>query len=416
VARIGPTDAKAGVGFVLKGYPRLSETFIAQEIAALEARGLPIRIVSLRRPTDGAVHPVHRAIRATVTYLPEYLWQEPLRVARAWARARRLPGFATAWRRWRADLARDPTPNRARRFGQACVLAVEVAPALSALHAHFLHTPASVARYAALMTGLPWSVSAHAKDIWTTPDWEKREKLVDCRWAVTCSQAGFDALNALAPDGRVALVYHGLDRAVFAPMDAERRARDGRNPEDPVVILCVARAVAKKGLGDLIAALAMLPRDLAWTFIHIGGGPLVKGLKRLAERRGIAKRITWRGARPQEDVLAAYRAADLFALAPRIAPDGDRDGLPNVLVEAQSQGLAVVATRVSAVPELVEDGVNGLLVAPGDRAGLADALARLIGDPASRARFGRAGEARIRRDFALATGIDRLAAKFGLKV
>src|SRR4051794_40709447 len=114
------------VVFVVKGYPRLSETFIAHEIRALERRGLDIAIVSLRQPTDRARHPVHAEIEAPVLYLPEYLWREPLRVLRGWLRARRLPGYRAARRRWRRDLARDPTPNRGRRFGQALVLAAEL--------------------------------------------------------------------------------------------------------------------------------------------------------------------------------------------------------------------------------------------------------------------------------------------------
>ena len=147
--------------FVVKGYPRLSETFIAQEILALERRGLDIRIVSLRHPTDKDVHPVHREIRAPVSYLPEYLYQEPLRVLRAWRRQRRRPSYRTARAAWLRDLRRDPTPNRIRRFGQALVLADELPAGARRLHAHFLHTPASVARYAALLAGLGWSCSAH---------------------------------------------------------------------------------------------------------------------------------------------------------------------------------------------------------------------------------------------------------------
>ncbi|MGH6719179.1 MAG: glycosyltransferase family 4 protein [Alphaproteobacteria bacterium] len=402
------------IAFVLKGYPRLSETFIAQEILALERRGLAIRIVSLRRPTDRAVHPAHRAIRAPVAYLPEYLWHAPLRVARAWRRARRLTGYPAARRAWLGDLGRDPSPNRIRRFGQACVLAAEEAGAVGWLHAHFLHTPASVVRYAALMTGLPWSVSAHAKDIWTTPAWEQRAKLAECRFAVTCSRAGLAALDPLAPPGRVELVYHGLDLARFEPPAPVRPARDGRDAADPVVLLCVARAVPKKGLDDLLAALARLPPSLAWRLVHIGGGELGPRLARQARRLGLDGRIAWQGAQPQERVLDAYRAADLFVLTPVVAADGDRDGLPNVLVEAQSQELAVVATRIAAVPELVEDGVNGVLVPPGEPTAIAAALARLIADPAARARLGRAGRARVTRDFAMAAGIDRLAVKFGL--
>ena len=145
------------VAIVVKGYPRLSETFIAQEIRGLEKRGLDLRIVSLRHPTDPARHPVHDEIAAPVTYLPEYLWQEPLRCFRAWRRARKMPGYRAARAAFLADLRRDPTPNRVRRFGQACVLAAELDGRIDWLHAHFLHTPGSVARYAARLLGLPIS-------------------------------------------------------------------------------------------------------------------------------------------------------------------------------------------------------------------------------------------------------------------
>ncbi len=226
------------VAFVLKGYPRLSETFIAQEILALEQRGLGILIVSLRHPTDRTVHPVHDAIGADRLYLPEYLYQEPSRVWRGWRRARRQPGYRRALRAWLADLRRDPTPNRVRRFGQALVLAAELPSEVSHLHAHFLHTPASVARYAALISGLDWTVSAHAKDIWTIPDWEKRAKLGEARWAVTCTAAGRAHLASLAPrPERVALCYHGLDLERFSSPPQRPPGNDGSDPRCPVVLL-----------------------------------------------------------------------------------------------------------------------------------------------------------------------------------
>ena len=156
------------VAVVVKGYPRLSETFVAQEILALERRGIELVIVSLRRPTDRFTHPIHTEIRSPVLYLPEYLHEAPRRVLRAWKTARRLPGYARARSMWLADLARDRTPNRVRRFGQALVLAAERSRVTS-IHAHFLHTPSSVARYASAMLGIGWSFSAHAKDVWTTP-------------------------------------------------------------------------------------------------------------------------------------------------------------------------------------------------------------------------------------------------------
>jgi glycosyltransferase involved in cell wall biosynthesis len=410
-----PPPAGERVAFVLKGYPRLSETFIAQEIWALEQRGLDIQIVSLRHPTDRARHPVHGQIRAPVLYLPEYLRDEKRRVFEAWRRGRYLPGYATARRAWLADLARDPTPNRIRRFGQALVLAAELAPDIRHLHAHFLHTPASVARYAAMMCGLRWSVSAHAKDIWTIPNWEKRDKLGSAQWAVTCTEVGRGHLAGLvASPGRVALSYHGLDLERFPPPRPRYAVGDGSDPARPVTVLSVGRAVEKKGYDDLVAALALLPADLAWRFVHIGGGALAKRLRRQARRLGLEQRIEWRGARPQPEVLAAYREADLFVLAAKIGKDSDRDGLPNVLMEAQSQRLACVATQLPGIGELLEHGRTGVLVPPGNPRALAVALDALIRDPMQRIRLGVAGEARVRQEFDMKSGIGVLAALFGL--
>lgn len=400
------------VAIILKGYPRLSETFIAQEILALQRRGLDLRIVSLRHPTDKEIHPVHREITAPVSYLPEYLHSEPFRVLRGFAAARKLPGYALALATWRHDLARDRTRNRVRRFGQACVLAAELPGDITHLYAHFLHTPASVARYAAIMRGLPWSCSAHAKDIWTSPDWEIAEKLADAAWTVTCTRAGFDRLTGLAPDpGKVGLVYHGLDLDRFPPPSG---VRDGRGPGDPVVILSVGRAVEKKGYGDLLAALALLPPEMNWRFRHIGGGGVSDRLETEAERLGIAGRVDWLGAQPQERVLDELRAADLFVLSSKIGKDGDRDGLPNVLMEAASQTLPLLATSVSGIPELVEDGRTGLLVEPGDVEALMRSLARLIRDPELRRKLGAAGARKVRADFSLSGNIEGIAARFGL--
>lgn len=417
LAAPGRAAAATAVAIVLKGYPRLSETFIAEEIRGLEARGIGLRLIALRRPTDRAIHPVHREILAPVDYLPEYLHQAPLRVLRGWWRQRRRPGYRAARALWFADVRRDPTRNRLRRFGQALVLAAELPAEVGWLHAHFLHTPASVTRYAAVLAGLPWSASAHAKDVWTTPAWDLADKLAAVRWAVTCTRANAAYLAALAADpGRVTLLYHGLDRHRFPapppPPAKATTAAAGEAEGRPLVLLSVGRAVAKKGYDVLLAALARLPAGLAWRLVHIGDGPLLPALRAEAGRLGIADRIDWRGAQAHDQVLAAYRAADLFVLACRVTADGDRDGLPNVLLEAGSQGLACIAGRVSAIPELIDDGRTGLLVPPDDAAALAAAIARLAVDPPLRQALGRAAAARIDAAFAKAAGLDRLARRF----
>ena len=385
---------------VLKGYPRLSETFIAQELLGLEQAGFALELVALRKPTDRKRHPVHDEIRAPVHYLPEYLHEEPGRVLSALLHGLPKPGFWRGLRALVADYGKDRTRNRIRRFGQAMVLAAEWPKDAGWLHAHFIHTPASVAAYASLITGIPWTCSAHAKDIWTSPDWELQGKLAQTRWTVTCTHMGYAHLKGLAKgNSPVHLSYHGLDLKRFGPFAQARPLRDGSDAGDPVTILSVGRAVEKKGYDLLLRALALLPADLNWRFEHIGAGEQIGPLKALALELGIADKIAWKGALDQTEVLAHYRSKDIFALACRITADGDRDGLPNVLVEASSQHLLCISTTISGVPELLTDGENALLVPPEDPQALAVALETAIRDPKLRHRLGLAAEHRVRAHF-----------------
>jgi len=399
------------IAIVMKGYPRLSETFIAQELLGLQDAGLNFSIYALREPHDTATHPVHRAITADVNYLPEYLHDAPWTVIKAMWRCRKMPGFGKTLRMFRRDLARDRSRNRIRRLGQAFVLASRLPQDTTWIYVHFLHTPASVARYAATLRDLPWSCSAHAKDIYTTTDWDKREKIDDLEWLVTCTAANVEYLRKVAPENaeKIDLLYHGLDLGRFA-------APDRKDGTDTALfkILSVGRAVEKKGYPDVLNALASLPPDLDWTFIHIGGGDDLSALKTMADELGLTRRIDWRGAQPQEAVKAAYAEADLFVLASRIADDGDRDGLPNVLMEAQSQNVCCLATRVSAIPELILDRQTGWLVDPNAPDELAKAIATLATDTGLRHQLAIAGGDRVRAQFSHEAGIRNLTARFGL--
>jgi len=390
---------KPRIAVVLKGYPRLSETFIAQEILELERADFDLSIISLRHPTDKHTHPVHAEISAPRYYLPEYLYKELFRVARAKLHCLLKRGFWRAVPVFLNDLRRDPTSNRIRRFGQAMVLANEYADDHDHIYAHFLHTPCSVARYAAIITGKSFSISAHAKDIWTSPEWEMREKLIDCDWLVTCTKGGADYLKALAPENRVHLVYHGLDLSRFPPSDITVSDNDGSSPAKNINLVTVGRAVAKKGIDTLLQALSKLPAELHWQWTHIGGGPLKGDLEALAKKLGLEERCHFRGALPQSEVLETYRQSDLFILPSRIDETGDRDGLPNVIVEAQSQGIAVLSTTISGIPELIDTDVNGVLVEPDDIKGLGQALETLIRDPSLRNRMGRAGQEKVHNHF-----------------
>lgn len=402
------TKPNPPLAVVVKGWPRLSETFIAQELAALEERGLRFDIWSLRFPYDSKTHPLHDRFTGAIHYLPEYLHQEPKRVLRSWWAARQMPGYKSARSMFFKDLRRDLTRNRIRRFGQACVMAAELPAETQALYAHFLHTPASATRYTAVMRELPWSFSAHARDIWTNFDWDLAEKLQpgagSASWGATCTALGAEHLRKIAGDvNKVDLVYHGLDLTRFPdPPEKPLRTKDSS-----FKMLSVGRLVEKKGFDRLIAAFALLPESLDWQWIHIGGGALKSEMRDKAQAAGVAERIRWRGACDQPEVIDAMRESDLFVLPSRIASDGDRDGLPNVLMEAASQLLPILSTPISSIPEFIESGVHGLLSDDTPEA-LANAISRIADDPGQAATWAAAAEARLRAEFLMDPGIAQL--------
>lgn len=399
------------IAVVVKGYPRLSETFIAQEMLGLERRGIELLIVALRKPYDPYIHELHRQISAEIVYLPEYVKDDPARVARAKNWARKQPTFEAARKLFETDFRKQPNADRRRRWAQGCVFAHELPDDVSWIYTHYLHTPCSAARYAAHLSGRKWSFSAHAKDIWTSPEWDLRTKINDADWGVTCTRVNADHLSALADDpGKVELLYHGLDFSGF-PTPQEPYPMHAGDAE-PVQLVSVGRAVEKKGYDDLLQALAGLPQELNWQFTHIGGGELSENLKSAAQSLGLADRITWRGAQPREEVIATCRRSDLFILPSKLARSGDRDGLPNVLMEAQSMGLCCLSTRVSAIPELIVEDETGVLVDPGAPEQLSASLEKLIRNPQLRRDLGLAAAQRVRSHFSTDPGLDRLAAKF----
>ena len=394
----------------VKGWPRLSETFIAQELVALERAGVDFEIWSLRHPTDKKTHPLHDQLRANVRYLPEYLHDAPGRVLRGLLSAMTRRGFARTFVQFAKDLSRDFNRNRVRRFGQACVMARELPAGTDALYAHFLHTPSSVARYAAMLRGVPWSFSAHAKDIWTSPDWELREKLdastSGAAFGATCTAFGAEHLNDLAATTPVDLVYHGLDLSRFP----DPPQRPLRAPGDPFALVSVGRLVEKKGFDRLIDALALLPADVDWHWTHIGGGALDAQMRARAEALNLDDRITWRGACDQPEVVAAMRDSHLFVLPSRVAEDGDRDGLPNVLMEAASQLLPILSTPVSAIPEFIDTGVHGILCEDSPEV-LARHMTELARNPDLGPGLAQAAHTRLHSEFTMQPGIDHLAVR-----
>ena len=399
-----PNSSSNKILFILKGYPRLSETFIAQEIKTLESLGLDIDIISLRKPTDKYTHPIHEEISAKVTYLPEYLKDDLCHVLKSWWRVRKLPTYKTSLKTWLKDLKRDFSINRIRRFGQALVLASTYKDRCVKMHSHFIHTPTSVTLYASQILDVPFSISAHAKDIWTIPDWEIVEKIQQSEWLTTCTQYNVEHLKDLCakhhvPPEKVFLNYHGIDLIRFSQSKFNSPESNQEKSNHTVQLLSVGRAVRKKGYPYLLEALAKIDKNLNWHFTHIGGGERLNELKQQANALNIDKKISWKGSQPQNIVLEHLTQSDVFVLLSIIDKNGDRDGLPNVLMEAQSQSLAVLTTRVSGIPELIENNVNGLFVDINNIDDIKTKLETLINDASLREQLGKAGQSKIYKKF-----------------
>lgn len=392
------------IGYILKGYPRTSETFILNEIFWLEQSGLKLSIFSLKKPEHEKPHRVISQIRANVTYLPEAPPSEETNLLASLKR--NLPLFAASnWKLFRLRplgylraLSESVTlgvkyrrGNFIKQFLQAGFIALSVLKSgrIRHLHAHFCHGATEVAMLASRMCGVPFSFTAHAKDIYRqdmNPGDLLPLKFRRARFAVTCTRANQSYLDRLRPaDTPLYTIYHGLDLARFVPSEHTVK------PDVPL-ILSVGRLVEKKGFHLLIEACRLL-KDKGHEFqcqIIGGAGTEQEKLKKLIAALELEQTVTLLPAMTQEGLLVKYEQATMFALPCQVLADGDRDGIPNVLVEAMAMKLPVISTPISGIPELIENAVNGLLISPQNSSSLAIALETLLNDAELRTRLGEA--------------------------
>ena len=369
-----PTNPATRVGYVLKMYPRFSETFIVSELLAIEAAGTSVDVFSLRPPVDGRFHESLADVRAEVTYLPQA--SKATEVWSLLAEAQPVLGSLAD----HLDELLAATPVDAT---QAVRLAVAVRQRrITHLHAHFGSAATTVARLAALLSGVPYTFTAHAKDIFhcDVDVADLRRKLEDASAVVTVSDYNLAYLRRTygSAASSVTRIYNGLDldRFAFTAPGGARTPDQG-----PPVIAAVGRLVEKKGFADLLQAVALMVaagRDVRLDLV--GTGPLQEALAEQVDQLGLARHVQLRGALPQGRVRDVVAGASVFAAPCVVSEDGNRDGLPTVLLEAMALGTPCVATPVTGIPEVVVDGVTGLLVPERDPAALATALARLLDD------------------------------------
>lgn len=400
----GPPPVK--IAYILKMFPRFSETFILSEILELERGGMDVRIFSLKHPNDGQTHADVLKVKGRVTYIPIAKLSD--------ARALLRPHWEVF--RWNpkqylqiaARVVKRRRRGAVKRFLQAGYIAPQLKrEGITHVHAHFASSATSVSHYIHHLCGISYSFTAHAKDIYieSVSDDVLIRKMDLARFVVTVSDYNKTHLATLAPDAQIERIYNGLDLTQFSP--------NGTQPDETPLILAVGRLIEKKGFDDLIRACALLrDRDVAFRCDIVGSGSDEAALRALIDELGLQDVVHLTGPMPREELIGRYPRASVFVAPCVIGTDGNRDGLPTVLIEAMALGVPVISTPVTGIPELVRDGETGRLVEPNDPVELSQAIASVLADPARARQMAAAGRALVEERFDLRRNVAQLRAQF----
>ncbi|MGW0231414.1 glycosyltransferase family 4 protein [Actinopolymorpha singaporensis] len=383
---------------VVRSWPRLSQTFILNEVLAMERRGAELTIVSLAHSNEQRRQSQVDKVRAPILFLDDVgfrarwsriadhahvLAAAPVRYVATLLHVLANPGLSRGY----------ATCSAVRCFGHAVVVAVLVLRLRRSdartphLHAHFAHDPALVGMLTRRLTGVPFSFTAHARDLYQIPPASLVARAAAANAVVTCCQVNADYIARTVPAEvrpPVQVIHHGVELDRFSPTL--------RAPGRDLTLVSVGRLVEKKGFADLLRAWAALAAaGYRFRGEIYGDGPLRRELTELSTRLGLGELVSFHGERDRDEIARALARTDVFVLTPCVTEDGDRDGIPNVLVEAMACGIPVVTTATGGIPELVRSGENGLVAPPGDMAAITAHLAVLASDPALRRRLGESG-------------------------
>lgn len=375
------------IWYIVKGWPRTSETFIANDLLGLEGEGLTGTIITLgMMKNDGndvnrkCVSPVYEIETRILPIIGKIIRRGQIFLLFRFI-ALLISSLLTFGRR--IDL------ENLRPWFQGLSLAASGFPKPQHVHSFFLSEPATVASVYAKLCGVTWSTSSHAKDIYMTSTEEIRQKARQALWICTCTNDNRDYLNCLLDQtpstSKVHFIPHGISETFFCSQVCKK-------PDEKLVrLISVGRVVPKKGYDILLRALNSLDTDADWSFTHIGASAAVMAslVEASVTTTEVRKRIVVAGPLEQKEVQRMLALSDIFVLPCR-ADGQDKDGRPNAIMEAQSMGLCVISTRFSAIPELIDDEVDGLLVSPGEVDELKDCLKRAMNDLELRQRLGSA--------------------------
>jgi glycosyltransferase involved in cell wall biosynthesis len=412
------------IGYLLRSYPRLTQTFILNEILALEQLGVSIQIFALTDPQEKIVQRQADEVRAPVHYLDKSFQPRPWRQMlgeHAAVAGRHFRGYLRSLFYIATHKAIDQgykASNRWECFLQAVHLISlltlkerQTGKKLDHLHAHFAHDPTLIAFLVHRITGTPFTFTAHARDLYQVLEKPLVDRISESRAVITCCGANLDYLNQVAPaqQSKFLLVYHGVNLKDFQRLSA---AATDPLRECPI-ILSVGRLVEKKGFLDLLRALLIVKgQGERFQCVIYGDGPLRQQLEAWIQEHGMADDVRLMGDITQQELVSIYQTADLFILTPVQTEDGDRDGIPNVLLEAMAVGLPVITTEVAGIPELVRNDQNGLLYPSHAVEGISSGILELLRNPDKRRQLGEAASKTVREEFDVVQAARRLKALF----
>ncbi|MDJ0902915.1 MAG: glycosyltransferase [Xenococcus sp. MO_188.B8] len=396
------------IGYLLKKYPRLSETFILNEILELERQGVPIHIFSLREPSkDDKFHPAVEKVRAEVTYipslLPDFSWKTLWSLLGAnWQLLRHNTQYHI--NAFKFYFSR-PERQRPNEFLQAGYLAWQLKKlGIAHLHAHFANVPTATAEIIERFGFINYSFTAHAKDIYLSEKEVLDRKIKKAKFVLTCSKYNSKYLHKLSTsDTPIYLLYNGLDLDFFQPNIIRQKERD------LPLLLSVGRLCEKKGFPYLLQACQILKqKGYQFRCKIVGYGPMKEELEQLIETLEIGDIVSLVGQLVQDEIIQLYAKADMFALPCQITEDGDRDGIPTVLIEAMAMEVPVVSTDISGISELIEHEVNGLLIPEKDPKALAQELEKLLTQPQLVQQIKKSSRNKVLRQFSLDKNVKQI--------
>lgn len=380
--------------YIIGTYPGLTTTFIDREIRALQRQKVQVRIISIREPHT-ILSSDQNDLRKLTNYLIPVSWRKFITTHLRFAFQKPAAYFGTLF-----ELVRNPHPDLSTRlktilhFIEGVYAAGVIAEQpCDHLHAHFVDRASTVALVAGKLLNLPYSVTAHANDIYINPILLPL-KLSQASFVATCTDYNRQHLQKIAPiNVKLHRLYHGLDLETYQP-------RTDQSTHGIPTITSVGQLKEKKGFQYLLKACQILrSKDYIFKCQIIGEGSLRQELEHQIRELSLENFVILRGALPHESVIEEYQHSTMFVLPCITGSDGDRDGIPNVILEALAMQLPVISTQHSGIPEVIKSGVNGLLVPPSDEEALAYAIARLIDDPFLRAQFGQLGRRTVTERF-----------------